>query len=267
VARDGLAVRDMTDSPDSLARVTHVVVTEDAAEHYELVLVSVWADELEAVFAELRQLIGKPALLLFGNNPGGRAALPSDLPGEVHLGFPGIGGSMTDGIVDFVRIRQQPTTLESTGGPVIDEFESALNEQGFETTRTSDMDGWLAYHGIFIGSIAAALDRCHGSATELAEDRDTLTLMCRSIEEGFRALIQQGAPGLPSNLRMLHRPILRLIAVHYWARTMGSPMGEQCFAAHARHAKPEMRLLMAEALQRVARTSRTEHLHELLNEN
>ena len=42
---------------------------------------------------------------------------------------------------------------------------------------------------------------------------------------------------------MLHSPLLRPVAVRYWARTMRSPMGELCFAAHARHAEAEMRAL------------------------
>jgi hypothetical protein len=35
--------------------------------------------------------------------------------------------------------------------------------------------------------------------------------------------------------------VLKVIAVRYWARTMRSPAGELCFAAHTRHAEPEMR--------------------------
>ena len=34
-----------------------------------------------------------------------------------------------------------------------------------------------------------------------------------------------------------------MVAVRYWARAMHSPMGELCFAAHARHAEAEMRAL------------------------
>jgi hypothetical protein len=41
----------------------------------------------------------------------------------------------------------------------------------------------------------------------------------------------------------LHTPLLMPVAVRYWARTMRSPMGELCFAAHSRHAGAEMRAL------------------------
>jgi hypothetical protein len=44
-------------------------------------------------------------------------------------------------------------------------------------------------------------------------------------------------------LAWLDSPLLRVVAVRCWARTMRSPMGELCFAAHARHAEAEMRAL------------------------
>jgi 2-dehydropantoate 2-reductase len=264
VAREGLVVRDVAKSTTQTAHHTPVAVVADSGDRYELVLVCVWADQIASVFDSLRQLAGSPVLLFFGNNPGGHATVARDLPGTVHLGFPGVGGSTRDGVVEFVRIPQQPTTLELGGGPVVDEFEAALKRQGFATTRAPDMDGWLAYHGVFVASIAAALYRCHGDANELARDRDTLILMCQSIEEGFGALLSQGVAGLPRNLRTLHRPWLRPIAVRYWARTMRSPMGERCFAAHARHAESEMRTLAVAAVRRTEDSPRTDHLHQLL---
>jgi len=67
-----------------------------------------------------------------------------------------------------------------------------------------------------------------------------LTLMCRAVSEGFAALRRQCVAGLPRNLALLHRAVLRPLAIRYWARTLRSPLGELCFAAHARHAAAEM---------------------------
>ncbi len=103
------------------------------------------------------------------------------------------------------------------------------------------MDGWLAYHAAFVACIAAALYRCGTDPLRLAADRTTLTLMCEAITEAFAALRAEGTTGLPRNLAVLHSPLLRPVAVRYWARTMRSPMGELCFAAHSRHAATEMR--------------------------
>jgi 2-dehydropantoate 2-reductase len=263
VARDGLAATDLATGTRTTARVQ--VVDWPGTEVFDLVLISVRADQLAVAARSLNGLAGRPALLFFGNNPAGRAALPGHPPGPVHLGFPGVGGTMTGGAAEYVRIAQQPTTLESGGPAAVADFEAAMTRRGFAVTRTASMDGWLAYHAVFVGSIAAALLRCHGSAPALAADRATLTLMCRSVEEGFAALAQQSVPGLPGNLRLLHRPLLRPVAVRYWAHVMRSPMGERCFAAHTRHAEPEMRSLGAAALRRSSGITGTRHLREMLD--
>jgi 2-dehydropantoate 2-reductase len=263
VSSHGLAATDTM----TLVRTTAParVADEPGRTRYDLVLISVRADQLSSASGLLRNLPGTPVLLFFGNNPAGRTALPKDLPGRTHLGFPGVGGSMAaDGTARYVRISRQPTTLETGGGPVVEAFQATLSRRGFAVSRVSDMDGWLAYHGLFVGSVAAALYRCHGSAAELAEDRPSLTLMCRSIEEGFAALKRTGTSGLPGNLRTLHRPFLRPVAVRYWARTMRSPMGELCFAAHSRRAEPEMRALAADAIERTGGAHGTAHLRNLL---
>ncbi len=231
---------------------------------YDLVLIGVRADQIGSVTGPLRGLPGTPSLLFFGNNPAGRAALPDGLPGPAHLGFPGIGGAMAGHVARYVRISQQPTTLAAGGPAAVAGFAAAMSGRGFAVARTADMDGWLAYHAVFVGSVAAALYRCQGSAAALAADRPTLTLMCRSIEEGFTAPARRGVAGLPGNLRMLHRPVLRPVAVRYWARAMRSPMGELCFAAHSRHAEAEMRALAAAAVSRAGDATETSHLRELL---
>jgi hypothetical protein len=89
--------------------------------------------------------------------------------------------------------------------------------------------------------------------------------MCRSIEEGFASLARQGVSGLPRNLRTLHRPLLRPVAIRYWGQTMRSPTGERCFAAHCRHAESEMRALAAAAaIERAGDASHTARLRELV---
>lgn len=71
--------------------------------------------------------------------------------------------------------------------------------------------------------------------------------------------------GLPRNLAVLHNPLLKPIAISYWARTMRSPMGELCFAAHSRHAQPEMRALGDKVAARLKASAGTTHLRQLLS--
>jgi len=50
--------------------------------------------------ANLGTLAGSPVVLFFGNNPGGRAAIPAAVAGQVQPGFPGVGGIIRDGAAD-----------------------------------------------------------------------------------------------------------------------------------------------------------------------
>jgi 2-dehydropantoate 2-reductase len=218
-------------------------VVPDADGDYDGVLVAVRRDQLVSACAGLAVLAGKPAVVFFGNNPSGRAAIPGDVPGDVYLGFPGVGGVMAGGTADYVRIRQQPTAFPKASDSRLAVLEATLSGRGFGVQRVTDMDGWLAYHAAFVACVAAALYRCGTDPVRLAADRATLTLMCRAITGAFAGLRADGTAGLPRNLAVLHSPALRAVAVRYWAQTMRSPMGELAFAAHSRHAEAEMRAL------------------------
>ena len=254
VAASGLSVRDKADGGQLNASVT---VVQHADGTYDVVLVAVRRDQLATVCVALAQLGGSPAIVLFGNNPAGHSAMP----GDVYLGFPGIGGELVDGTASYVRIRPQPTALQQTSDRRLDALESALSGRGFDIQRVEDMDGWLAYHTAFVACIAAALYRCGTYPMRLSADRITLTLMCRAITQSFAALRGSGTAGLPGNLRLLHNRFLTAVAVRYWARTMRSPQGELWFAAHARHAEAEMRTLGQDVQ---ARTPGLEAVEELL---
>ena len=260
VAAGGLCAHDVLDG----RRVdAEAAVVPDASGSYDIVLVAVRRDQLAPACTRLAVLAGKPAIVFFGNNPAGRLGITGDIPGDVFLGFPGVGGVMTGETADYVRIRQQPTALQQAVDPRLAELESALVGRGFSVQRVADMDGWLTYHAAFVVCIAAALYWCGTDPVRLAADRATLTLMCQAITQAFAALRADGTAGLPRNLAVLHSPLLRALAVGYWARTMGSPMAELCFAAHSRHAEAEMRALGYEV---AARVTDSPALAELLND-
>jgi 2-dehydropantoate 2-reductase len=262
VARDGLVCHDVNEAtPQRCA----VAVVSDTVGAYDLVLVAVRADQVRTAMEPLQALSSAPVVLVFGNNPGGTTALDNGLPGTIRLGFPGIGGAVRNGVAEYMRITQQPTTLEACADPAIATFEAALAGRGFKVTRSVDINGWLIHHAVFVASIAAALYRHAGDPVALADDRPVVMLMCRAIEEGFRALRHDGVEGAPINLRILHHRNLRPFAARYWSRTMRSPTGERIFAAHARHAEHEMHTLATQVLNRLHDAPNTDNLRRLLN--
>ncbi len=232
---------------------------------YGLVIVAVRADQLASTFPSLRGLTGRPHILFLGNNPDGHKAIPGDLPGTVQLGFPGIAGSFDGAVIKYTHIARQKTMLEATNSNIGKQTGAVLQSRGFALEHTAYIDGWLAYHAVFVASISMALLRVGSHAPKLGDNRKLLNLTCRSIEEGFSMLRAQGIRGAPRNLAILHWPPLRPVAMYYWRKVMCSPKGEIYFAAHVRHASDEM-LALAEWVLARAKANRptTNHLHELL---
>ena len=258
IAINGIKTHDVESQDVEIAKVE--LAKSPSERSYDLVLVAVSSDQLDSTFPILNMLKGSPHIIVLGNNPDGYSRIPNELPGTIELGFPGIGGSRRDEIVEYVHIPQQPTTLEAKPSQVSSRFEEVLKSRGFQIQRTSNIDGWLAYHSVLISSIAMALIRSGIDASKLGNDRLLLKLMCQSIEEGYAILKNKGTKGLPSNLAVLHQPILRPFAERYWGRTMRSSMGELCFAAHSRHASDEMQALARWVVQQAAH-SRAPHKH------
>ena len=227
-------------------------------------LVALRRDHLQSAAGALAEVAPDALVLFMGNNPAGRSGLPSGSGARVALGFPGVGGTISAGVATYYKIDQQPTAIEASDEPRLAVLADALAARGLPIQRVVDMDGWLAYHAVFVAAICAALYRCGTDPQRLADDRATLKLMCLAITQGFQELHGGHITGCPRNLAVLHNRWLAPVASRYWARVMRSPMGELAFAAHARHAEPEMRTLAHDVVTRLPRTDASEALHTLL---
>jgi hypothetical protein len=258
VARNGLIARDVLGGSRTGARVS--VVPDAAGTLFDLVLVAVRSDQLAAACSQLTGLAGSPAVVFFGNNPEERPAVR----GDVMLGFPGVGGAMREGTAEYVRIRQQPTAVQAGTG-----------------TRLGSA-GPSARHARVRGPA-----RCrHGGVARLPRSLRGLRRRClvpvrhrswppgsrppgpqahvRSGDRGIRCRAPHGCNRAPRNLAVLHNPLLIAVAVRYRPHTMRSPMCELCFAAHARHAQAEMRVLGDQVASRIGNAPAARHLRQLL---
>ena len=258
----GLRARDIASGIET--QTPAAVVTSAAELDVDVVLVALRRDHLHSAAAALSGVTSDALVLFMGNNPAGRSGLPSAPGAQVALGFPGVGGTIHDDVVTYYTISQQPTAIEASDSPRLAAIAGTLTSRGLPVQRVSDMDGWLAYHAVFVAAMSAALYRCETDPRRLAADRATLKLTCAAITEGFRTLHADGVRGRPRNLAVLHNRWLTPIAIRYWARVMRSPMGELAFAAHARHAEPEMRRLAQDVLARLPRTDADDAIHTLL---
>lgn len=250
--------------------VQRVTATGDigADERYDLVLVPVRSEQLLSTLPVLCAMTDGSPVLFFGNTAGRQPELVEALGGRALFGFPAAGGTRDGATIRYVLVSQQQTMLgEPAGGPTsrTRELEAVLENAGFPSTVTTDMDGWLLGHAAFVVPIAFALYRAGTEPARLAADPDALRLMVRATQQAFRALRASGNREIPPNLRTLYLRLPAVFAAGYWRRVMNSPRGELWFAAHSRAAPQEMRALAEHLHAAVRRTGRpTPQLDELL---
>jgi ketopantoate reductase len=262
IALRGLHARDVSSGVETHAPVRVVSAAEALA--LDVVLVALRRDHLQSAARTLSEISPSALVLFMGNNPAGRSGIPSGSGARIALGFPGVGGTIRAGVATYYKIAQQPTAIEATDEPRLAALADAWTARGLPVQRVADMDGWLAYHAVFIASICAALYRCGTDPKRLARSRATVKLMCLAITQGFQELRGAHVEGCPRNLGVLHSRWLMPVATRYWAHAMRSPMGELAFAAHARHAEPEMRALASDVITRLGPADATVTLRALL---
>jgi 2-dehydropantoate 2-reductase len=262
LATAGLVARDVIDGTETRSSVDVIAATSEGS--FDLVLVALRRDHLHSAASPLAAVNGRPLILFLGNNPAGRSGLPARSDATVSIGFPGVGGTMAGAVARYVKISQQPTALETSDDPRLANLAAALQSGGFAVRRESEMDGWLAFHAVFVACVSAALYHCETDPFRLAGSRSELKLMCHAITDGFRALRADHVRGLPKNLAILHHQFLTPIASRYWAHAMRTPLGELAFAAHSRHAETEMRALAHDVLLRLGRGGQPKALQRLL---
>jgi 2-dehydropantoate 2-reductase len=262
IAAQGLLARDVSSGVETHAPAR--VVASAATTDVDVVLVALRRDHLLSAAGALAEVTPDALVLFMGNNPAGRSGLPTGSGARVALGFPGVGGTISGGVATYYRIAQQSTAIEATDEPRLAALADALTARRLPIQRVADMDGWLAYHAVFVAAICAALYRCDTDPKQLAHDRATLKLMCLAITQGFQELHCGHIKGCPRNLAVLHNRWLSPVATRYWARLMRSPIGELAFAAHARHAEPEMRTLARDVISRLPREDASHALQTLL---
>lgn len=159
-------------------------VSQPAADdHFDLVLVTVRAEQLSSPLPVLSGMTDGPDVLFFGNTANRQAELIATLAGRALFGFPAAGGTRDGTVIRYVLIAQQKTMLGEPGGatsPRVRHLQRMLTEAGFSTAISADIDGWLIGHAAFVVPIAFALYRVGTDAARLAADPTTMRLMVRA---------------------------------------------------------------------------------------
>jgi 2-dehydropantoate 2-reductase len=221
-----------------------------ADDHFDLVLVSVRAEQLMGTLPVLTGLTGGSDVLFFGNTANRQAELTSALRGRAVFGFPAAGGTLEGPVVRYVLISQQKSMLgepDGTTSPRVRHLQSVLNGTGFPALISANIEDWVLAHAAFVVPIAFALYRVGVDPARLAADPVSMRLMVLATRQAFDALRANGNEEIPTNLRILYRLPTRVVT-RYWRRVLNSPRGELWFGGHTRAAPEEMRDL-ADQLQ------------------
>jgi 2-dehydropantoate 2-reductase len=158
--------------------------------------------------------------------------------------------------VKYVLIGPQKTMLGEPDGTTtsrVRQLQGVLNDAGFPTLISANIEDWLMAHAAFVVPIGFALYRVGVDPARLAADAASMRLMVLATRQAFTALRASGNEEIPTNLRILYRFPKRVV-IDYWRRVLKSPRGELWFAAHSRAAPEEMRDVADVLQQAVLRT-------------
>lgn len=255
--RDGVMLRDAVTGIKTTAKVP-LIKELKPSDVYDLIIVTVRLDQLDSAVSDLRSNKTSSRILFMQNNPADIASLKKVLPNK-HLifGFPGVGGTFLGKTIDFVRIKQQKTTIGELDGiesATMTELRTLFESAGFRTEISLKMQDWLKTHALFISCITASIIDAHGDSVRLAKDKNSIRMMVQSIKEGFTALEALGISIEPRNLKVIFVKVPRWFSILYWRKAMRSDLGKLAIAPHAVVATEEMQLV-AEKILAIANSS------------
>jgi len=239
---------------------THVKVVEqlEPEDRDDLAVVVMGKHQVAGILPRLAANKQIPTVLFLHNNAAGPQAMIEALGRErVLLGFAGAGGKLEGHIIDYLLIKQQPTTFGEIVGrttPRLEQIANAFRDAGFPVATSSNIDAALKTHAVFITCMESAIVVAGGN-NELASRRDLLLLMVTAIRQGFKGLQARGLPIVPFNLKLMFLWMPDWFPIFYWKRTLQSKLGEFSLAGHANAAPGEVRQLIAEVRTLISDTT------------
>lgn len=237
-----------------------VVESLDPGDAYDLVVVAVRSNQVDAILPTLAASRATPNVAFLGNNLSGPDRLVEALGRDrVLMGFGAVGGVHQDGVIRYVPARRGGKTylgeLDGTYSSRLQRISQAFERTGRPVSVERDIDGWLKTHAAIVVPLAYAIYLADGDPYRLSRTRDGLVLARRAVRECFEALRARGiaiTPGWARALEWIPEPAM----VALMGRVLRGPRAEIGLAGHANAARDEMRHL-AQELEAVIRPAKT----------
>jgi 2-dehydropantoate 2-reductase len=230
LAATGIALR----RNGELAEVVHPSIfgaAEDAGS-FDMALIAIRRDQVREALPQLAQIRAATVVSLI-DIPNGIEELSATLGADRLVpAFPGVAGTLRqDGVVDYMEIDQQPTTIGrgARASLVTELFRSA----GFRTATVIDMSVWLRTHAIFISAFESAITASAGGVESLATNRTAMRTLVLAVREGLLALGANGMRVAPASIRVIFVVMPVWFATRYWSRKLAGPLGVLGMAPHS----------------------------------
>jgi len=242
---------------------------------FDLVLVFVQCIHVKKILPILSKTKKTESFVFFGNNLAGFENVCQVLGKErVIAGFGAIGGKRKGHTVIFADAdrknpdKKGPIIMGELNGKLTDRIQAIkeiLLGAGIEVKISKDINGWLKTHAAVILSLAGAAYKVNLELKKLAENKQLLYLMIRSIKQSIKVLFYAGITIEPFKYRIL--ALLPNFILHrIFKKLFVSEFAAIGLAGHARAARAEMKALSDDFLT-LAKNSevQTDALKEILS--
>jgi 2-dehydropantoate 2-reductase len=246
----GIILERVSDSKKIIARVK-VKQSLDPGDAYDLVIIAVRKDQVDAVLPELSANTGTETFMFMVNNPCGYSSWTKALGGKPFIAaFPGAGGTIEDGIVKYSIVPSfiQPTMLGESNGsetPRIQLIADLFKKAGFPVAVSSNMEAWQKSHVAWVGPVSHAIYMAGGDNRKLYDMKDVLYMAIRGIREGLGALRAGGVRVSPAWLKLIEI-VPEALLVSALKILVCTTFFETVAVKHANNAKVEMAALARE---------------------
>jgi 2-dehydropantoate 2-reductase len=253
IRQPGIVLKNDTSGQRMVMRVK-TRETLGGEEAYDLIIVAVRSDQVGSILPVLAADKKSPAILFMVNNPMGYEKWIEAVGRKRTLiGFPGAGGGIKGAVVNYTLVPgwMQPTTIGELDGaitPRVKRISAVMISAGFPVSICENMDAWQKYHVAFITPCSFAIYHALNKGRKLSESKESVILMEKGIQEGFRVLRSLGVPVTPAKLKALElipeRVLIKVIL--WWA---GTRQFDMVAVRHSLNAKEEMEVLAAKFMQ------------------
>jgi len=244
----GIKFHDSVSGRETISKV-RVISELDQDSEYELIIVAVRSEQIDAIIPVLKKNKSKRILLMV-NTPSGYGKWIQHLGADrLFVGFPAAGGYLDDcgGVHGFIMTGVHQLMQKTVVGNVelgnkkgAEDIVRLFRSSGFPTGYCANMDAWQKTHVAMLAPLVNALHKHKGDLKLLADSKRDIVLYIEAVREGFRVLSTLGYPVIPFTLGLFFSlPMFTLVLA--WQHILKSKFSEVSINPNANNAWGEFK--------------------------